>query len=92
MILNRAKDYYENDKERLREQARDKYRNLSEEKKNKKREYGKMEKHISQYAWRKETKIKRISTKLSRGKKCLIMNKIVFWLRFNSACYLAVRC
>ena len=33
MILNRAKDYYENDKERLRKQARDKYRNLSEEKK-----------------------------------------------------------
>ena len=26
-ILNRAKDYSENDKERLREQARDKYRN-----------------------------------------------------------------
>ena len=41
MILNTAKDYYENDKERLREQARDKYRNLSEEEKNKKREYGK---------------------------------------------------
>ena len=38
-ILNRAKDYYENDKERLRGQARDKYRNLSEEeKKRKKRE------------------------------------------------------
>ena len=36
MILNRAKDYYENDKERLREQARDKYRNLSEEEKNEK--------------------------------------------------------
>ena len=36
VILNRAKDYYENDKERLREQARDKYRNLSEEEKNKK--------------------------------------------------------
>ena len=33
MILNRAKDYYKNDKERLREQARDKYRNLSEEEK-----------------------------------------------------------
>ena len=30
VILNRAKDYYENDKERFREQARDKYRNLSE--------------------------------------------------------------
>ena len=41
VILNRAKDYYENDKERLREQPRDKYRNLSEEEKNKKREYGK---------------------------------------------------
>ena len=41
MILNRAKDYYENGKNRLREQARDKYRNLSEEEKNKKREYGK---------------------------------------------------
>ena len=40
MILNRAKDYYETDKERLREQARDKYRSLSEEDKNKKREYG----------------------------------------------------
>ena len=33
VILNRTKDYYENDKERLREQARDKYRNLSEEEK-----------------------------------------------------------
>ena len=41
VILNRAKDYHENDKEKLREQARDKYRNLSVEKKNKNREYGK---------------------------------------------------
>ena len=31
VILKRAKDYYEKEKERLREQARDKYRNLSEE-------------------------------------------------------------
>ena len=38
-ILNRAKDYYKNDKERLREQARNKNRNLSEEEKEK-REYG----------------------------------------------------
>ena len=36
VILNRAKDYYENDKERLIEQARDKCRNLPEEKKMKK--------------------------------------------------------
>ena len=40
VILNRAKDYYENDKKRLKQPARDKYRNLSEEQKNKKREYG----------------------------------------------------
>ena len=39
MILNRVKDYYENNK-RLREQVRDKCRNLSEEDKNKKGEYG----------------------------------------------------
>ena len=37
VLLNKGKDYYENNKARLREQARDKYRNLSEEeKKNKK--------------------------------------------------------
>ena len=41
IMLNRAQDYHENDKERLRQQARNKYRNLSEEDKNKKREYGK---------------------------------------------------
>ena len=43
VILNRAKDYYENDKERLREQARDKYRNLSEEEKNKKENMGRID-------------------------------------------------
>ena len=36
VILNRAKDYYENDKKTLRELARDKYRTLSEEEKKKK--------------------------------------------------------
>ena len=47
MILNRAKDYYENDKQRLRKQAKDKYKSLSEEEKNKKREreYGKNRYH-----------------------------------------------
>ena len=33
-IQNRVKDYYGNDKKRLREKARDKYKNLSEEDKN----------------------------------------------------------
>ena len=49
VVLNRAKDYYENDKGRLREQARDKCRSLSEEEKNKTREYGKNRYH---YVWR----------------------------------------
>ena len=40
-ILNIAKDYCENDEERLRSQARDEYRNLPEEEKNKKRKYEK---------------------------------------------------
>ena len=47
MMLNRAKDYYKNNKERLREQTRDKYRNLSEEEKNKKKRIWK--KQISQH-------------------------------------------
>ena len=39
IIPNREKDHYKNNKERLREQARNKYRNLLEEDKNKKREW-----------------------------------------------------
>ena len=35
VILNRAKDFYENDKERLREQVRDKQRIYAKKKKNK---------------------------------------------------------
>ena len=44
-MLNSAKHYYENDKERLREQARDKYRKLTEEEENKQREYVKNRYH-----------------------------------------------
>ena len=56
MILNRAKDYYENNKERLREQARDKYRKLSEDEKRKERERecGKNKYHV----WRKKQRLK----------------------------------
>ena len=68
MILNRAKYYYENDKERLREQARDKYRNLFEEEKNKKREYGK-NRYVNMS---EEKKRQRISKKLSWDKKISI--------------------
>ena len=41
VILNLAKGYYENDTERLRRKVIDKYRNISVEENNKKREYGK---------------------------------------------------
>ena len=43
IMPNRAKDYYENDKARLREQARNKHRNLSEENKIKKKSIWKKE-------------------------------------------------
>ena len=41
IALNKAKEYYKNNNKGLKKQARDKYRNLSEEDKNKKGEYGK---------------------------------------------------
>ena len=70
MILNRAIDYYENDKETLREQARDKHRNLSEEEKNKKREYGK-NRYLSMPEEKKQ-RLKEYQKKLSRGRKVSI--------------------
>ena len=57
IILNRAKYYYENDKERLRGQGRDKYRNLSEGDKKKKREYGKDRYHCMSEEKKKNTNI-----------------------------------
>ena len=69
MILNRAKDYYENDKERLREQARDKYRNVSEEK-NKKIKYGKN--RYRNMSEEKKKILKEYKKKLLRGKKVSI--------------------
>ena len=40
MILNIAKNYFENDKEKLRKQTKNKYRELFEEEKNIERKYG----------------------------------------------------
>ena len=63
VILNKGKDYNKNNKERLKEQAREKYRSLSEEEKNKRREYGKnryrnMSEEILQEAKEKSSKEK----------------------------------
>ena len=64
VILNRSKYYYENDRERLRRQARNKYRNLSEEEKT---EYGKSRYH--NMSEEKKTNTKRISIKNYRKAK-----------------------
>ena len=64
VILNRSKHYYENDTERLRRQARNKYRNLSEEEKT---EYGKSRYH--NMSEEKKTNTKRISIKNYRKAK-----------------------
>ena len=45
VILNRAKDYYENNKVVLTEKAKNKYRELSKEEKNIRREYGRKRYH-----------------------------------------------
>ena len=78
VTLNRAIDYYENDKERLTEQARDKYRDVSEKQKNKKREYGK-----NRYGNMSEEKKKRLKVCqkkiiVRQENLSIIMNKIVF--------------
>ena len=84
MILNRAKDYYENDKGRLREQTGDKYRNLSEEEKNEKREYGKN--RYLNMSEEKKKRLKEYQKNYCEAKKNLIIiiNQIVFNCNFNS--------
>ena len=76
LILNRAKYYYENDKEISREQASDKYRNLSEEEKNKKREYGTSRYHnMSEEKKQKLKEYQKITVSLRRLN--IIINEIV---------------
>ena len=54
LILNRAKGYYENNKELSRGGAKNKYRELSEEEKKLKREYGRNRYHnMSEENWKK---------------------------------------
>ena len=61
VILDRAKKYYENNTKVLKDKARDKYRDLSDEEKNIKREYGRNRYHNMS---EEKTKTKRISKKL----------------------------
>ena len=66
-MLSKAKDCYENNKDRLREQARNKYINLSEEEKSEKRKYGKNRYHkISE---EKKTRLKEYQKNYYEAKK-----------------------
>ena len=76
VVLSKAKHYYKNNKDRLGEQARDKYKNLSEEEKNKKREHGKNRYH--KMPEEKKTRPKEYQKKYYEAKKVSIYNnKIV---------------
>ena len=69
VILNRAKDFYENDKETLGEEARDKYKNLSEEEKGN-REYGRSRYHNMSEEKKKHLKgIKKITVRPKKVKR-----------------------
>ena len=59
-------------KERLRDQTRDKYRNLSEEDKNKKKEYGKNRYHMSE---EKKQKLKEYQKNYREAKKSQYNNE-----------------
>ena len=76
MILSRAKDYYENEKKRLRKQARDNTETYLK-KKRKKREYGKNRYHnVSEV---KKIRLKEYQKNIVRQKSLnIIMNKIIF--------------
>ena len=72
VILNRAKDYYKNQKERLRDNKKDKYRHLSEGKKKKQKE---MEKIDIIICLKKEEKLKEYQNnycEANGGQKVLI--------------------
>ena len=84
MILNRAKDYYENNKELLTERARNKYRELSEEEKDIKREYGKKRHHnMSEENKKKLKECQRIIVRLKNMlHKCKRVSKSVLQIYF----------
>ena len=72
-ILNREKDYYENHKEKLTEQGRDKYKNLSEEGRYKRKEYEKNRYH--NMSEEKKQKLKEYQKKYRETKKSKYNNE-----------------
>ena len=83
MLLNRAKEYYQNNKEVLRERAKNKYRELSEEKIYINREYGKNRYHnISEEKKQRLKNIKEIIVRLKkifhRFKKAINIKRFIW--------------
>ena len=74
VILKIAKGYYENDKKRLRDQAKDKNRNLSEERKTKKSEYGR-NRYYNMYREKKEELEKKNQKNYGEAKKSQSKNQ-----------------
>ena len=73
-------------KKRLREQARNKYRNLSEEDKNKKREYGRNRYH--NMSEEKKRELKEYEKNYRNAKRLKSLNLIInIFYKFNSVCY-----
>ena len=86
VILNRrAKDYYKNDKERLRDNASYKYKHLSEEQKNKKRAYERnIYHHISKDKKEKVKEYQRNYSEANKSKKaCFFMDLIMYAMFLN---------
>ena len=76
VIPHRVKGYYKNDNKRLRGQARDKYRNLTEEEKNTKREYGRN--RYRNMPEEKKQKLKTYQKNYREAKESQYNNEIAF--------------
>ena len=73
MILNRAKDYYENNKELLRERAKNKYRKLPENEKDVKRQHQRDRYHNMTAEEKQRLKdIKKITVRLKKQQHKII--------------------
>ena len=81
MILIKAKDYYENDKERLKTQARDKYLKKKKVKRRNMEQTG-----IIICLKKRNKNYKNIKKNTVRLKNLNLINKVVFQLLFDSVC------
>ena len=73
MSENTDLTYYQRSRERLKKQARDEYKNLSEEEKNKKKEYGKNRYH--NMSKENKQKLKEYQKNYREAKKSLNIKK-----------------